>query len=31
MPINGDTTGQDDIQVRLKTTQEECNRLREEN
>lgn len=31
MPIRGDTTGQDDIQVRLKTTQEECNRLREEN
>jgi hypothetical protein len=31
MPINGDTTDQDDIQVRQKTTQEECNRLREEN
>ncbi len=31
MTINGHTPGQDDIQVRLKTAQEECHRLREEN
>jgi len=31
MTIYGHTPGQDDIQVRLKTAQEECHRLREEN
>jgi len=31
MAMNSHMPGQDDIQERLKTTQEECQRLREEN